>query len=116
MCQYIENGYERKCEDTVMRNLSKILAGENKLCTGCGACLNSCPVDAITMQTDQEGFAYPRVQEEKCINCGLCEKHCPVLHPAYNNMERPECYAMMAQDQERMSSSSGGFVPVEVLY
>lgn len=95
-----------------MRNLSKILAGENKLCTGCGACLNSCPVDAITMQTDQEGFAYPRVQEEKCINCGLCEKRCPVLHPAYNNMERPECYAMMAQDQERMSSSSGGFVPV----
>ena len=95
-----------------MRNISKVLAEENKLCTGCGACMNVCPVNAITMQTDREGFAYPNVLEEKCINCGLCERHCPVLHPEYSNVDRPECYAMMAQDEERRTSSSGGFVPV----
>lgn len=95
-----------------MTDLSGTLAGENKLCTGCGACLNICPVDAIIMQADQEGFAYPRVQEEKCINCGLCEIHCPVLHSEYSNTDRPECYAMMAYDEERRTSSSGGFVPV----
>ena len=99
-------------EDAIMIDLSGTLATENKLCTGCGACLNICPVDAITMDMDQEGFAYPKVQEEKCINCGLCEKRCPVLHPKYTNTEHPECYAMMAQDEERMTSSSGGFVPV----
>ena len=95
-----------------MRNISKVLAEENKLCTGCGACMNVCSLNAITMQTDREGFAYPNVQEEKCINCGLCERHCPVLHPEYSNVDRPECYAMMAQDEERRTSSSGGFVPV----
>ena len=95
-----------------MRNISKGLAEENKLCTGCGACMNVCPINAITMQSDQEGFAYPNVQEEKCINCGLCERHCPILHPEYSNVDWPECYAMMAQDEERRTSSSGGFVPV----
>lgn len=95
-----------------MKNLPEALVRENKLCTGCGACLNVCPVNAIAMQADQEGFAYPKLQEEKCINCGLCEKHCPVLHPEYSNMDLPECYAMMAQDGERRTSSSGGFVPV----
>lgn len=95
-----------------MRNLPKVCAKENKLCTGCGACMNVCPVNAITMQTDREGFAYPEVQEERCIDCGLCEKQCPVLHPEFSNMDQPECYAMMAQDEERQTSSSGGFVPV----
>lgn len=95
-----------------MAHLLRALESENKLCTGCSACLNACPVDAITMHADQEGFAYPEVQEEKCTRCGLCEKTCPVLHPEYKNTEQPECYAMMAQDEERQTSSSGGFVPV----
>ncbi len=30
-------------------------------CTGCTACANSCPKDAITMERDREGFAYPVV-------------------------------------------------------
>lgn len=85
---------------------------QKKLCTGCSACRDICPVGAITMQTDQEGFAYPEIQEEKCIHCGLCEKRCPVMYPGYVNTEQPECYAMMAQDEERLTSSSGGFVPV----
>lgn len=95
-----------------MTQLTGILESEKKRCTGCGACLNICPVNAITMDTDQEGFAYPRVQEEKCIHCGLCEKHCPVIYPIYANRKRPDCYAMMAHDEERRTSSSGGFVPV----
>lgn len=95
-----------------MVHLIGTLEAEKKRCTGCGACLNICPVNAITMQTDQEGFSYPKVQAEKCIHCGLCERNCPVMHPTYDNREQPACYAMMAQDEERRTSSSGGFVPV----
>ena len=28
-------------------------------CTGCGACYNKCPVNAIVMKPDAEGFFFP---------------------------------------------------------
>ena len=48
-------------------------------CTGCGACKNICPVNAISMQYDEYGFYKPAVDMEKCIKCGKCEKTCPKL-------------------------------------
>lgn len=95
-----------------MTHLSEKLASKNKLCTGCSACMNICPEGAITMQADAEGFVYPAIADDKCSHCGLCEKGCPVLHPKYLNIKQPDCYAMMAQDDERLTSSSGGFVSV----
>lgn len=42
-------------------------------CTGCGICVERCPVDAIAMNDD--GVA---VREEKyCIGCGVCARFCP---------------------------------------
>ena len=48
------------------------------VCTGCGACNNCCPVDAIEMLEDQEGFKYPNIDMDKCISCGKCKKVCPM--------------------------------------
>ena len=36
-------------------------------CTGCGACYNICPFDCIEMKTDQEGFEYPVVNQQKLV-------------------------------------------------
>lgn len=47
------------------------------VCTGCGACNNCCPVDAIEMLEDQEGFKYPNIDMDKCISCGKCINVCP---------------------------------------
>ena len=78
-------------------------------CTGCGACSNICPTQAITMEFDREGFLAPVVHEDKCVNCGLCAKTCPVIHVPQTNSPDPACYAFMHQDDEiRRSSSSGG--------
>ncbi len=77
-------------------------------CTGCAACENICPVSAIDMILDTDGFYRPTVNAEKCTSCGLCEKTCPVLHPKYENSATPDCYALMAQDELRFRSSSGG--------
>ena len=77
-------------------------------CTGCGACYNKCPVNAISMKADTEGFSFPQVDMEKCINCGLCLKSCPVSEPGYENDPKPACYAVMASDEIREKSSSGG--------
>jgi len=43
-------------------------------CTGCGACLDSCPLDAITMGDDDNAFIDP----ETCGGCGACLDACPV--------------------------------------
>lgn len=75
-------------------------------CTGCGACYNKCPVNAITMEYDAEGFLFPKVSDG-CINCGQCVNVCPVIHPLALN-EEPESYAVWAEDNVRLKSSSGG--------
>ena len=49
-------------------------------CTGCSACKNICPKNAIEMVCDNEGFEYPIVDKNKCVNCNLCNKVCPVLN------------------------------------
>lgn len=78
-------------------------------CCGCTACQQVCGKSAITMQTDEEGFAYPQTDESLCINCGLCEKVCAFSSPVYNNEETPDVYATHLTDREqREKSSSGG--------
>ena len=49
-------------------------------CTGCTACASVCPVNAIAMEPDHEGFLRP-VIGERCILCHRCEQTCPILHP-----------------------------------
>ena len=50
---------------------------DNSKCTGCTACVTSCPVQCIVMRRDREGFDYPVANPDICIGCGKCETHCP---------------------------------------
>lgn len=53
------------------------LYAEKKNCCGCSACYSICPVHAISMKEDEEGFLYPIIDEGKCINCKNCKRVCP---------------------------------------
>ncbi|OUP86194.1 hypothetical protein B5F07_02570 [Lachnoclostridium sp. An169] len=84
---------------------------EKRRCTGCASCFNKCPVNAITMQYDREGFIYPVIAEKKCVNCGQCFNVCPELNTASTQKlihSEGTCYATMADDEIRAVSSSGG--------
>lgn len=77
-------------------------------CTGCGACYNICPVNAITMQGDEYGFYKPVIDTKKCINCTVCEKTCPLDNYKSNNNE-PEAFVLINKDEcIRLKSASGG--------
>ena len=43
-----------------------------ELCTGCGTCVDQCPMSALTMEDD-----LPVVDEEACIACFCCQEICP---------------------------------------
>ncbi|HID26941.1 MAG TPA: 4Fe-4S dicluster domain-containing protein [Methanosarcinales archaeon] len=42
-------------------------------CTGCGTCVEDCPVEAITL--NDEDIAV--IDEDTCTDCGTCVDVCP---------------------------------------
>jgi len=42
------------------------------ICTGCGICADSCPMEAITLVNDVAIIA-----TDKCSNCRVCVDDCP---------------------------------------
>lgn len=78
-------------------------------CCGCEACVQRCPKQCITMQSDHEGFLYPKVNEEICIHCGLCEKVCPIINTATEKEPFKILGAKANDDEIVKKSSSGGF-------
>ena len=53
-----------------------VLYEKRESCCGCTACFAICPVQAISMLPDEEGFLYPVVDAEKCIRCYKCIPVC----------------------------------------
>lgn len=84
---------------------------DKKDCCGCNACGDVCAYQAITFETDIEGFWYPVVDKDKCTDCGLCEKVCPIIEKAINieRFEEPKIFAAYSKDNLiRTDSTSGG--------
>ncbi len=77
-------------------------------CVGCGNCENVCPVSAVKLQEDEEGFLYPVIQKDICILCGRCRKTCPmyqeqeIIHVALRS------YAAISKDKEILKHSASG--------
>jgi coenzyme F420-reducing hydrogenase beta subunit len=79
-------------------------------CCGCSACYNSCPKQAISMQSDEEGFLYPVIDLSLCVDCGKCKSACPLIKNGNNKLNVvPEFFvAKHKADDVLMKSTSGG--------
>ena len=88
-----------------IQDISKYL----EFCTGCAACVNICPKNAIAFSTDPyDKFFYPQINNEQCINCGLCVKVCSIekKKDVWENGKWFEAYAL--DEKVRFNGSSGG--------
>lgn len=82
-----------------------------KNCSGCTACYNACPVSAIKMLPDDEGFAFPVVDKDLCIECGKCERACPIITPPVLEDKYYGGFVAQSEDREVLDqSTSGGFI------
>lgn len=78
-------------------------------CTGCNACFNICNHSAITMQSDEEGFLHPIIDQGLCVDCGLCVKVCPVINKIVKHDLPKKVYSGWSKSEHiRLQSASGG--------
>ena len=84
-----------------------ILTTDDK-CTGCMACRNICPVDAISSIQNERGFYRPEINYDICLSCGKCMSVCPQICERKIYCEEQHFYAFKHTDEVRLESSSGG--------
>ncbi len=90
---------------------------EFEKCCGCGACIQVCAKKAITMQKDNDGFLFPKIDATLCIDCGLCAKVCPINEDSQKSLVFNKAeYAIASVHKNKKvaeeSSSGGAFTAI----
>lgn len=108
--EFLKNAFAVENEDQSENTVKATVLDIKDNCCGCSACLSVCPVNCITMLSDNEGFKYPHFDRNLCINCKKCELVCPVINKnTPENTVGDKCYMAYSLDSSiRKNSSSGG--------
>lgn len=85
------------------------LSIDGNLCTGCGACVQVCPVDCLSLE---EGLA--RVTGDHCIHCAHCRAVCPVAAIEVEVLD-PRAWAFGCVDLPQEALPFGGGNLTELL-
>lgn len=85
-----------------------VLFRDESECSACGACRNSCPQSAITMEYTREGFLFPQIDKDRCIRCGVCKRVCNYQKEYPKNRPLHTYGAVAREELIRMTSASGG--------
>jgi ferredoxin len=72
-CWNVGSIRRRKIPRDVLMATYFIRETDEEACTGCGACAEICPVEAVKLEGD-----VPVVDKDWCIGCGVCSTVCPV--------------------------------------
>lgn len=79
-------------------------------CCGCRACETICPVKAISMREDNDGFLLPEIDNRLCVNCGKCDDVCSftAFNADENSCIPKAAVAGIAINKVILSNSSSG--------
>lgn len=87
---------------------------ETNKCCGCAVCDSVCPIHAISMSYNNEGFLYPTIDQTKCIECHLCLQSCPInVCPPLSEDHvffKQKVFACINKDENILHVSSSGGV------
>lgn len=85
---------------------------KENLCTGCMACVKSCPKQCIILEKNNRGEEHPHIDTTKCVSCGACRKAC--LNEANIEFSSPlrTFAAWSFHEDDCKYSSSGGVASV----
>lgn len=83
---------------------------QDNMCVGCGACVEACGKNALTLGNDNCGFVHPVLNSALCCDCKSCENVCPLINSSEKNLVK-KVFAVRAVDSflEENSSSGGAF-------
>lgn len=80
-------------------------------CVGCESCVQICPLGAIEMRENEEGFYFP-VVNSNCVLCGKCLDVCPAYKCLKLKPVGDICFAGILKDSKTLkNSASGGAFP-----
>ena len=85
---------------------------KTEYCCGCALCYAICPVHAIEMISDLEGFQYPKIDMDVCIDCGKCRSVCvfgiEVEKKTAKQKSKASIFAAKQRDRKILEKSSSG--------
>ena len=81
-----------------------------KDCCGCAACVNICPKFAITMEKDEIGQYYPRINDTLCVDCGACKRVCDFQRKDENRFGHQvlSAYGAASKNESLIKKSASG--------
>ena len=104
--QYIRNAFEKAKSKKAIKPTGTVALMNDK-CTGCAACEEICPTNAISMVLNSKGFYEPSVDKTKCVNCSKCIQSCP-LNKKQVVWPKKAFYGWNSSPDVLFKSSSGG--------
>jgi ferredoxin len=72
-CCGVVGNYNRGYLPLTVTSYYRSFLSDASKCTGCGKCVEFCPVGIITL--NDKGI--PEINDDLCIGCGQCQYHCP---------------------------------------
>lgn len=79
-------------------------------CVGCGACSGSCPIDALKIEKNEDGFLRA-VKQDNCIECRLCLNFCLSRTDIKNSLKRnivPHTYVAWSKEKIKNNIGNSG--------
>ena len=80
MRDYPENNSAGRCNSGKEKNPLKSIEIDEKICTGCGICVEFCPKKILVLSRKRNpgGICPAEVENlDACTKCRLCELYCP---------------------------------------